>query len=145
MAKRSSKKSILIIRRTILTVISLAMLTVVIATICIFIFKPENVVKSKISDLSSNYYENFLYKNIISSEAYLESKDLNAIMEKYKETGFAAVTLRQLILFGTQKDSDLSSLLKEYCNENETSVKFYPEAPYTQSSYRTEYAYSCNF
>ena len=145
MAKRSSKKSIFIIRRTILTVISLAMLTVVIAIICIFIFKPENVVKSKISNLSSNYYENFLYKNIISSEAYSKSKDLDKIMEKYKETGFAAVTLRQLILFGAQKNSNLSSLLKEYCNENETSVKFYPEAPYTQSSYRTEYAYSCNF
>lgn len=127
----------------IIIVIILCMLSVVTAVIYNLFSKPENIVKAKISEISSDYYENYLYKNF-NFEKY-SSEDLANFMQKYENVGLTTTTLRQLLLYDHQKNADVAPLLKKYCDENTTFIKFYPEQPYSKTSYRVEYTYSCEF
>lgn len=124
-------------------VIILCMLSVITAVIYNLFSKPENIVKAKISEISSDYYENYLYKNF-NFEKY-SSEDLANFMQKYENVGLTTTTLRQLLLYDHQKNADVAPLLKKYCDENTTFIKFYPEQPYSKTSYRVEYTYSCEF
>lgn len=127
----------------IIIVIILCMLSVVTAVIYNLFSKPENIVKAKISEISSDYYENYLYKNF-NFEKY-SSEDLANFMQKYENVGLTTTTLRQLLLYDHQKNADVAPLLKKYCDENTTFIKFYPEQPYSKNSYHIEYTYSCEF
>lgn len=127
----------------IIIVIILCMLSVITAVIYNLFSKPENIVKAKISEISSDYYENYLYKNF-NFEKY-SSEDFANFMQKYENVGLTTTTLRQLLLYDHQKNADVAPLLKKYCDENTTFIKFYPEQPYSKTSYRVEYTYSCEF
>lgn len=133
------------IQKLILSVIFTVILVVIIALAITFFHKPENLVKSKIASIASDYYENYFYKNLVNSEKYAEIQNLDNILGKYKDSGLSSLNLRQLLLYNNQKNSDSAPFLKKYCNEENTYVKFYPEPPYSKTSYRTEYTYSCNF
>ncbi|MBR3328934.1 hypothetical protein IKG29_00145 [Candidatus Saccharibacteria bacterium] len=127
----------------VLVTIIVNMFIVVTVLICSFIFKPEVIIKNKISELASDYYENYLYKNFdtddITQEQLIES------IQKYKDSGLPVTTLRQILLYDHQKNADSAPLLKKYCDENSTFIKFFPEYPYSKTSYRIEYTYSCEF
>jgi len=127
----------------IIIVIILCMLSVITAVIYNLFSKPENIVKAKISEISSDYYENYLYKNF-NFEKY-SSEDFANFMQKYENVGLTTTTLRQLLLYDHQKNADVAPLLEKYCDENTTFIKFYPEQPYSKTSYRVEYTYSCEF
>ncbi len=133
------------VQKLILSIIMAAVLIVIIVLISAFFFKPENIVKSKISAIASDYYENYFYERLINSETYQEVGNIEKVMEKYQDSGLSPLNLRQLLLYDNQKNADSAPLLKKYCNEENTYVKFYPEPPYSKTSYRAEYTYSCNF
>ncbi len=126
-----------------LTVIIISMVIVVTATICSIVFKPEKVVKAKISKISADYYENFLYQSFDFDHA--SSEDYENFIQRYEKTGLSTTTLRQLLLHDHQKNADIAPLLKKYCDEDTTFIRFYPEYPYSKTSYRVEYSYSCDF
>ncbi|MBR3172484.1 hypothetical protein IKF21_01010 [Candidatus Saccharibacteria bacterium] len=120
------------------------MTVVVIGTVaCIFIFNPEQQVKSKLSSLAQHYYEDYFYTNLENSDQF--SGDAEKALQKYEDKGLPPVTLRQLILANKASDSSDATFLSKHCDNGATSVKFYPEVPYTRTSYHVEYAYSCNF
>lgn len=131
------------IQRLIIGIIVCAIIVVLAALVCSFVFKPENTVKSKIDNLASDYYENFFYERIVESN---NSDDaVKKVVSEYKDTGLTPVSLRQLILHDTQKNYEIGKYLKNYCDENNTVAKFYPEEPFDKTSYRIEYTYSCEF
>ena len=132
-------------QKIILGVIAAASLVVVIGIIIALFFNNENMVKSKISALANDYYENYFYKNLTSSEKFKKIKDLDAAMEKYHTNGLSPVTLRNLLLYDDQKNIEFSDYLTKYCDEKATTVKFYMDPPYNQKSYHTEITYACNF
>ncbi|MBR2795489.1 hypothetical protein IKE13_00305 [Candidatus Saccharibacteria bacterium] len=127
----------------VLIVIVLSMVAVIAAAICTVFLKPENTVKDKISELSADYYENYLYEKFDFSN--LSPEDYLDFMQKYEKTGLTATTLRQLLLYDHQKNAEFAPLLKKYCDEDTTYIKYYPEHPYSKTSYRVEYTYSCEF
>ena len=131
------------IRNTIITVILLAMITVVLAVLAVIFNTPERVVKSKIESIAADYYENFFYQSIV--EYKTTQKELEKTMQKYEKDGFSRITLQQLLLYDNQKHADAAETLKNYCNESETAVTIYPKAPYGQKDYHVEYDYSCEF
>ena len=132
-------------KKIILTVIALTIIVVIIAIVYPLFFNDECLVKSQISTLATDYYENYFYPNYTSSTSYAQISDLDTAMAKYETYGFAPITLRQLLLYDDQKNTSHAAYLTEHCDENATLIRFYPEAPYSQTSYRTEYTYSCNF
>ncbi len=102
---------------------------------------PENLTKSKIEKLASEYYENYLFEQFTKSNSEKPSE----ILEEYKTIGLSIVYLRQLLLYKNQSDAETVNYLTKHCDENKTSVKFYPEPPYNKTSYHTDYSYSCDF
>lgn len=123
----------------IIGVILGAMLVVVVGVLAIQFAKPERQVADKVSALASNYYENSLYKSVTDEGA---NKD---VLKKYTETGFAPVTLRQLLLFKSYTDTKESKYLNRYCSDEATRVTYYPKEPYGVKDYTVEYQYSCSF
>ena len=143
MKKRQNtrKQKLTLFQKIIISVIFILFALIIIYIIVAFTFTPENIAKSKIEQLSSNYYENYLYEQIIESG----NSNPAEILEEYKDTGLSIVYLRQLLLHKDQDDSEITVFLTEHCDENKTSVKYYPKPPYNKNSYYTEYSYSCDF
>ena len=131
--------------KIIITIIILSIIAVFLALTLALIFKPENQVKLKISGLVSDYYENFLYQESVNPDNSPSIDQPNKDLLKYEEYGFTPVLLRQIIFQNHKELTDDDYFILDYCDENNTSVKYFPESPYTKTSYHTEITYSCNF
>ena len=131
------------LRNLILIIILAATATIVTVIIMANISKPENQITSRISALASDYYESTFYENLISSDNY--SGNPADALSKYTDYGLSPITLRQLLLNDQVKTAEDANYLLEYCDENRTSVKFYPESPYSRTDYHVEYTYSCEY
>ena len=140
--KRYSRVQSFPAKKVILFVIIASTIIVCIAIISAILLDPERRVKSNFEKLATNYYENIFYADLITSENY--SGDPEVALEKYQTTGIAPVTLRQLSL-SDRTDKNLTNFMLEYCDTNNTTVTFFPEPPYSKTSYHTEYTFSCNF
>ena len=132
-------------RKITIGMICVSILAVIFSLCCSIFFNPERLAKLEIKNLASDYYENYFYDNFANSQKFINLEDIDAAMDKYVNFGFAKVSLRQLLLRGGRDNSLPISALINHCNENETFVKFYPESPYSETSYHTEYTYSCDF
>lgn len=141
-------------KNAILTVIVIVTLTVVAYFIFSIIATPEFLVKREIESIATDYYENYFYRNILDnnsltpedvSDSTSAENSLSSILDSYKNTGFPRITLNQLLLYDNRKNYASASPISEYCDLNKTTIKIFPESPYTVKSYRIEYNYSCNF
>lgn len=101
-------------------------------------------VKSNLSTVSAEYYENYFFPSLESSIHAHGASTLSDVLSNYTETGFARVPLRQILLHTSQDDS-ITSIITSYCDTNSTFVYYYPEPPFTSTSYHTNFDYSCNF
>ncbi|MBQ2695263.1 hypothetical protein IJG04_01335 [Candidatus Saccharibacteria bacterium] len=142
-SKRFDRKVFASIKKIILSIILLASLAVILATIFTITATPENTVKSKIESITADYYENFYYENLITFAT--TERTLEQIMQPYAEHGFTKVTLEQLLLFDNQRHADSANILTTYCNDTATYITIYPDPPYNRTDYHVNYNYSCNF
>ena len=144
--KRSAmwkKNDNIVVRRVILTVIGVAIAVVVVGVIYSLVWSPEKATKAKLDEMAREYYEGFTYENLINGA--MSQEEIEGVMDKYKVRGFAPVYLRQLLLYNNQENMKEAGFVKNYCDENLTYVKIYPEAPYDKKSYRVEYKYVCEW
>lgn len=130
-------------KNVILTTIAVLVVVVVVAVLCTALLNPERQITRKFDVLASNYYENVFYASMLDSDNY--TGDPKAALEKYQASGFSPVTLRQLIYLGGDSAAADGDYLSQYCDLGESSVTFYPEPPYSKSSYHTSITYACNF
>lgn len=142
-AREFSRKSHSVARTVILVVIGLTMLTVVLGVLAARFNHPEHVVSRRIEEISADYYENYFYDKL--KDYASESRPFDKIMKYYENSGFSKVTLRDLLLFDNERHAADANLLKKYCDESATYVKFYPVEPFGKKDYRAEYNYSCVF
>ena len=130
-------------KRSIIMVIILAMLVVILAIPLSAFQNPEYIVKHSIESMTTDYYENYFYPRLIGTTD--SNTSLDDIMSPYVTHGFAIVSLRQLLLFDDERYANLTSTLTEYCNENSTFVRIYPDEPFGKTNYHVDYHYSCEF
>lgn len=130
-----SRKSHHVSKNSILTVIVLAMLTMLGFTIFNLIATPEFLVKRKIEDITADYYENYFYNNLPDPSG----------LSHYTEKGLTFVPLRELLAFDDHRHGAITSSLSEYCDLDKTSIKIFPKYPFGRKDYRVEYTYSCKF
>lgn len=143
LAGDSSRRVHTYARRTILTVILLAMITVVFGLFAAILNTPERVITRSIENLVQDYYENYFYDTVGLHSGPTANR--TEILAGYEKTGFASVTLRQLLYFDDERHLDQRSSLEAYCDLSTTSVRIYPEPPYGRTDYRVDYRYDCNF
>ena len=143
-----------IAKNTTLTIIVIATLSILAYFIFSIIATPEFLIKREIESITTDYYENYFYRNILDNnslnpddvtESTSTENNLSDILDQYKNTGFPRITLNQLLLYDNRKNYALASSISEYCDLNKTTIKIFPEPPYTAKNYRVEYNYSCNF
>lgn len=127
-------------QKIIIAVISIALLSVVAACLCGWLFKPERTVKSQINALATNYYESYFYPQIAKN-----TSDIDGTLQAYTDTGFSEVSLLQLMAADPTATTNTFTLTLKYCDSDATTVTFYPDPPYTKTSYRAEFHYSCSF
>ena len=138
---KSSRRQSPNIKAITISIILLAGLMVVLATLTSFFFTPENTIKREVESLARDYYENIIYKNIADKNA----SNLPEVLGKYSESGFSRVTLRQLLLINAESHPDAAATITAYCNEDSSYVVIFPDAPYGQADYHIDYHYSCKF
>lgn len=141
--RQATKVPLSFTQKLIIVVIILAIIVTIIGIIISFFLQPEHLTKSRIEGLAADYYENFLYENLINSENY--SGDIEATMSKHVETGFTPITLRQLILHDQEKTASIADSLRNNCDIERTTIKYFPVPPYSRTDYRVDYNYICNF
>ena len=107
--KKTSKKRLSAIQKTILAIIISLFILIIGLVIATFFLNPEAIVKNKISALTSEYYENYLYENLKNSD---QVPDFKKAIEGYKDYGFTHVYLRQLIYY--KNDPETIEFLKKY-------------------------------
>lgn len=130
-------------KKIILTIIILATLVVALTVIMIAFLNPERQVKSKVESLASNYYENIIYQDLVTSDTF--SGDIESALQKYTEKGLPRVNLRQLLLNTKNVPTADYDYLTKHCDIEKTFVQFFPESPFASTNYRVDYTYSCNF
>lgn len=138
-----SFKSYYFARRIILGVIGLAVITMILFTLFNLIATSEYLVKRRIKSIASDYYENYYYNLVLSFNE--NHGDIDQVFAHYQNSGFAKVTLRQLLLYDNQKHIGAMSELSKYCNLDSTIIKVYPEPPFSKTNYHINYGYSCKF
>ncbi len=123
----------------ILAIIISSALVVIVALVASHFLKPELRVKSIISELTSDYYENYFHDKYIH-----DTSDVTTIQKETKN-GLPPIPLHQLLLYDNQKNNENSEYLSSYCDLDSTYVTIYPEPPYDKKSYHADFSYSCNF
>ena len=126
-------------------VIIIAMVAVVAGLLSTIFLSRENIIKMQISGLVADYYENYYYDKLAASEAFQDKTNIDSNMEKYREYGFAPITLRDLLYYDNRRNYEYHDALVEYCDENATSARIYIDAPYERNSYHYDITYACNF
>lgn len=130
-------------RNVTLIIIIITTLIIWASFIASILLKPARLVPPKIEALATNYYENIFYERMENSDQF--SGDPTATLEKHRERGLAIITLRQILLQDPPITADEAEYLRQYCDENKTTIHFYPDPPYTRTDYHVEYNYACNF
>ena len=138
---RKLKKPRTWVQKTILIVIIGAIIAVLIALLCSFLFSPERTVHDKIEEITRSYYEDFIYK----TTAEMSKDDAATALSSYSQYGLSTVTIRQILLHDKKKYAGETLLIEKYCDTDRTTVKYYPTEPYGKADYRADINYSCNF
>ena len=128
-------------QKIILGVIAILAIVIIAATIFFVNYDAKAQVEHQFTNLVSQYYEDYFYPNAFGSDQALATNYLS----HFTSIGLTPVPLRQLILAAPNLSESDAKFLREHCNENATSVTYYPDEPYTNTSYHTELEYSCDF
>ena len=127
-------------QKVILVILALVVLAVGTMTICAIVFDTKYQVEREIENLAETYYKEYFYPGMSSG-----NNEMSEVLGKFSESGFAPVTLRQLILTNSNISKERADWIRKYCDQETTKVVFYPEQPWEADSYRSEISYSCNF
>ena len=128
----------------ILGIICISVITVTIFTIFTLSHRPKSIdIESEISTLASNYYETYYFPKLESSILNHSNSTLPEVLSNYTSTGFSKVPLRQ-ILAHTSPSPNILNYISQHCDTDTTLIHYFPEPPFTSTSYYTKYSYSCN-
>lgn len=114
---------------------------VIFALIAFAYFYSDAIVKNRLSMLAQTYYEDYYYNNLT------DNGTKTSVLESYSENGLPMVRLNQLLAFDGHKYADFESdfVNSRYtCDLNNTTVKYYPVAPYGPQDYNVKYTYACS-
>ncbi|MBQ3468134.1 hypothetical protein IJH19_01160 [Candidatus Saccharibacteria bacterium] len=106
-------------------------------------FNPATVASRELEALAEEYYEDYLYKNLIGERT---GADIEKELKKYENSGVSTTYLRQLLLYDSGRRERAGSYFDQQnytCDRNKTYVKYYPEPPYGPKDYHFETKLVC--
>lgn len=104
----------------------------------------EKKLKSRMEELGKDFYENFYYKQVGSTD-----EEKVAFLKKYESIGIK-VNLDNLARYNTKENSKIleefvNNKTKKECDKNNSQIIIYPKDPYNQTSYKIEVKLDCGF
>lgn len=129
-----------IAQRVVLSIIVILVLVVSGGIITLLNYDTKTQLETEINDLAETYYEDYFYPNVFSGNISMAD-----VLAEFGESGLTEVTLRQLILNNPNLTTSDIHFLREHCDQETTTVRYYPVEPYSNTDYRTEFNYNCNF
>lgn len=106
-------------------------------------FNPKTVVEREITALAEEYYEDYLYENLVGNRT---GDAIKEELKRYKDTGVSETYLRQLLLYDSGRRKDAGGYFEQKgfkCDRNKTYVKYFPEYPYGKENYHFEIKLVC--
>lgn len=132
---------LLISKGCLLSLVVICALCVVIAFIVDLSFNPERDAMKTLDQLADDYYVDYLYPNTLGQHL----DDPASVLSKFTESGLPTIRLRQL-LYSNDATADSASIFSNpyfHCDTNQTSVRYYPVAPFGPRDYTAKFTYSC--
>lgn len=132
-----------IAKRAAGVMVAICISLVIFNAIAVAYFHPQTVVDREITALAEEYYEDYLYQNLIGSRT---GDEIAKELEKYHTTGVSTTYLRQLLLYDSGRRNGASTYFDHdgyTCDRNETYVKFYPDPPYGPKDYHFDIKLVC--
>lgn len=128
----------------VLSIICIAVLTVTFFTVFTLSNRPTPIdAESEISTLASNYYETYYFPKLESSILSHSDSSLSDVLSNYTSTGFSKVPLRQILAHASSSPA-ITDYISQHCDTNATLIHYFPDPPFTATSYHVKYSYSCN-
>lgn len=121
---------------------------IVLTTSCIGItlaadaaFDPARDAEQALLDLAGDYYIEFLYPSTLN----YDFRDPEATLSEFQYAGFATIHLHQLLLYKDNTAKVVQPFDNSYyrCNQNDSTVRIFPVAPWGPRDYRIEYNLKC--
>lgn len=106
-------------------------------------FNPKTVVEREISSLDEEYYEDYLYNNLVGDRT---GDAIKEELKRYKNAGVSNTYLRQLLLYDSGRRKEAGSYFdqKDFkCDRNKTYIKYFPDEPYGKKDYHFEIKLVC--
>ncbi|MBR2997045.1 hypothetical protein IKF33_01230 [Candidatus Saccharibacteria bacterium] len=128
-------------QKIVLCLMITSSILVIFALIVFAYFYSDTIVKNRLSMLAKVYYEDYYYNNLTNNDTKTN------VLESYAENGLPMVRLNQLLSFDNHKYAEFESdfVNSRYtCDLNNTSIKYYPVAPYGPQDYNVKYTYACS-
>lgn len=141
-------KKLKINKKRMIIIISFVVLVILIAIVALLLVNrgdsQEKVFTSRMEELGKDFYENFYYKQVGTTD-----EEKATFLQKYESIGIK-VNLDNLARYNTTESSKIleefiNSKTKTECNKNNTQVIIYPKSPYNQTSYEMEVKLDCGF
>ena len=107
-------------------------------------FSPKAVVNREITALAEEYYEDYLYQNLIGSKT---GDAIGEELKRYKDSGTGTTYLRQLLLYDSGRRQKATSYFEQdgfTCDRNKTYVKYFPDPPYGKEDYHFDIKLVCD-
>ena len=141
---RSSKMFSPVAKRASVVFIVICITLVAVNAVASAYFNPKAVVNRELNSLAEEYYEDYLYQNLIggrTGDAIAEE------LKHYEKAGIGNTYLRQLLLYDSGRRRAAAGYFDQTgfaCDRNKTYVKYYPEPPYGKKDYHFDIKLVCN-
>lgn len=127
--------------------IIVAAVVIVVAVVVFVLVKGgsnEDKLKSSLTDMGRDFYENFYYEQVGKS-----SEERTNLLSKFTTVGIK-IDLENLERydsgkFATDIKAFVNNKTKEKCNKTNTKVVIYPKSPYGKTDYTVEAQLDCGF
>lgn len=136
--KENIEKTNKIIKGVVL-LIALLIVFVVIYLFSSGYFNKERKLTNSITNLGTNFYEDFYYKKISES-----GSDSQKFLEQFGDVGIIVSLYNMEKNIGNDNESDIKVLNDAKCDKYKTTVTIYPKSPYKKDSYTMKANLECN-
>lgn len=127
-------------RRASFATVGICLFLISFMTITRLLFTEEVVATNNLRAMAKIYYEDYYYEKFTADQS---GTALAAVFKPYIETGFRAVTLRQLLTFDNSRLSAEAAKFAN-CDKIASHIKITPLPPYGAGDYHLETALVCN-
>lgn len=131
-------------KKLIILIASIALIVILLIISLVIFFNKKNVTTRLVKTMGKDYYSEYLHKSLSNGRS---KKDVEIILDKYKERGIRVNLINLSNLFDGKYKKDIEKLEKKNikCNEKTTKAVIYPKKPFGKNDYKIKVELDCEY